>query len=101
MLLHQSQAQALLVTRGKDGMSLFSPLQEPVHIPAQAREVFDVTGAGDTVLATLSMALLCGLPLVDAARLANAAAGVVVGKAGTAVVSPEELRTALRTDGIG
>jgi D-beta-D-heptose 7-phosphate kinase/D-beta-D-heptose 1-phosphate adenosyltransferase len=82
-------------------MSLFHPPHEPVHIPAQAREVFDVTGAGDTVMATLSMALLCGLPLLDAARLANAAAGVVVGKVGTAVVSPEELRTALRADGIG
>jgi D-beta-D-heptose 7-phosphate kinase / D-beta-D-heptose 1-phosphate adenosyltransferase len=101
MLLCQSQAQALLVTRGKDGMSLFHPLQEPVHIPARAREVFDVTGAGDTVLATLSMALLCGLPLVEAARLANAAAGVVVGKVGTAVVSPAELRAALRADGVG
>ena len=100
-LLHQSQAQALLVTRGKDGMSLFHPPHEPVHIPAQAREVFDVTGAGDTVMATLSMALLCGLPLLDAARLANAAAGVVVGKVGTAVVSPEELRIALRADGVG
>lgn len=99
-LLHQSQAQALLVTRGKDGMSLFHPPHEPVHIPARAREVFDVTGAGDTVMATLSMALLCGLPLVDAARLANAAAGVVVGKVGTAVVWPEELRAALRADGV-
>jgi len=101
MLLHQSQAQALLVTRGKDGMSLFHPPQEPVHIPTQAREVFDVTGAGDTAMATLSMAFLCGLSLVEAARLANAAAGVVVGKVGTAVVSPEELRTALREDGMG
>ncbi len=97
-LLQQSQAQALLVTRGKEGMSLFHPQQQPVHIPAQAREVFDVTGAGDTVIAMLSMALLCGLSLVDAARLANAAAGVVVGKMGTAVVSPAELRTALRQE---
>jgi D-beta-D-heptose 7-phosphate kinase/D-beta-D-heptose 1-phosphate adenosyltransferase len=101
MLLHQSQAQALLVTRGKDGMSLFSPPQAPVHIPAQAHEVFDVTGAGDTVIATLSMALLRGLPLVDAARLANAAAGVVVGKVGTTVISLEELRTVLRQEGVG
>jgi len=75
--LHQSQAQALLVTRGKDGMSLFHPPQEPVHIPAQAREVFDVTGAGDTGVATFSMALLSGLSLLEAARLANTAAGVV------------------------
>ncbi|MBM3226525.1 MAG: D-glycero-beta-D-manno-heptose 1-phosphate adenylyltransferase, partial [Candidatus Tectomicrobia bacterium] len=89
-----------LVTRGKDGMSLFHPPQEPVHIPAQAREVFDVTGAGDTVAAMLSMALVAGLSLVDAARLANAAAGVVVGKMGTAVVSPTELQTALQHDAL-
>jgi len=99
-LLQQSQAQALLVTRGKDGVSLFHPPQEPVHIPAQAREVFDVTGAGDTVAAMLSMALVAGLSLVDAARLANAAAGVVVGKMGTAVVSPTELQTALQHDAL-
>jgi D-beta-D-heptose 7-phosphate kinase/D-beta-D-heptose 1-phosphate adenosyltransferase len=101
VLLDQSQAQALLLTRGKDGMSLFHPPDEPVHIPAQAREVFDVTGAGDTVVATLSMGLLSGLSLVDAARLANAAAGVVVGKVGTSAITPEELRAALRSEGIG
>jgi D-beta-D-heptose 7-phosphate kinase/D-beta-D-heptose 1-phosphate adenosyltransferase len=82
-------------------MSLFHPPHTPVHIPAQAREVFDVTGAGDTVMATLSMARLCGLSLVDAARLANAAAGVVVGKVGTAVVSPDELRATLRAESTG
>src|SRR5262245_10346827 len=95
-LLHQSQARALLVTRGKDGMTLFHPPQAPVHIPTRAREVFDVTGAGDTVLATFSMAVLCGLPWVDAAHLANVAAGIVVGKLGTATVLPEELRMMLR-----
>jgi D-beta-D-heptose 7-phosphate kinase / D-beta-D-heptose 1-phosphate adenosyltransferase len=95
-LLQQSQAQALLVTRGKDGMTLFQPPQAPVHIPTRAREVFDVTGAGDTVIATFSMAVLCGLPFVDAAHLANVAAGIVVGKLGTATVPPEELRAALR-----
>src|SRR4029453_8391615 len=95
-LLQQSQARALLVTRGKDGMTLFHPPHAPVHIPTRAREVFDVTGAGDTVIATFSMAVLCGLPLVDAAHLANAAAGIVVGKLGTATVLPEELRTTLR-----
>jgi len=95
-LLQQSQARALLVTRGKDGMTLFQPPHAPVHIPTRAREVFDVTGAGDTVIATFSMAVLCGLPLVDAAHLANVAAGIVVGKLGTATVLPEELRTTLR-----
>ena len=94
-LLQQSQAQALLVTRGKDGMTLFQPPQAPVHIPTRAREVFDVTGAGDTVIATFSMAVLCGLPFVEAAHLANVAAGIVVGKLGTATVLSEELRAAL------
>ena len=94
-LVQQSQAQALLVTRGKDGMTLFQP-QAPVHIPTRAREVFDVTGAGDTVIATFSMAVLCGLSFVEAAHLANVAAGLVVGKVGTALVLPEELRAALR-----
>lgn len=95
VLLQQSQAQALLVTRGKDGMSLVQPPQAPVHIPANAREVFDITGAGDTVIAVFSMAILCGLSFADAAYLANTAAGVVVGKVGTAVVSLGELRAAL------
>ena len=94
-LLHQSQAQALLVTRGKDGLSLFAPPQPPVHVPTRAREVFDVTGAGDTVIAAFSMALLGGLSLEEAAHLANAAAGIVVGKMGTATVSREELRQVL------
>jgi D-beta-D-heptose 7-phosphate kinase/D-beta-D-heptose 1-phosphate adenosyltransferase len=95
-LLQHSQAQALLVTRSKDGMTLFQPSQAPVHIPTQAREVFDVTGAGDTVLATFSMAVLCGLSFIDGARLANVAAGIVVGKLGTARILPEELQAALR-----
>ena len=95
-LLQQSQAQALLVTRSKDGMTLFQPPQAPVHIPTRAREVFDVTGAGDTVIATFSMAVLCGLSFVDAAHLANVAAGIVVSKLGTAMVLPQELWAALR-----
>jgi D-beta-D-heptose 7-phosphate kinase/D-beta-D-heptose 1-phosphate adenosyltransferase len=96
LLCRQSQAEALLVTRGKDGMSLFQPQQAPLHIPANARDVFDVTGAGDTVIAAFSMAVLSGLSFADAALLANAAAGIVVGKVGTAVVSPVELRAALQ-----
>jgi D-beta-D-heptose 7-phosphate kinase/D-beta-D-heptose 1-phosphate adenosyltransferase len=88
----------MLVTRGKDGMSLFEPPQEPVHIPARAREVYDVTGAGDTVLATFTMAMLNGAPFVEAARLANMAAGIVVGKLGTAVVTPEELQAVVQAD---
>jgi D-beta-D-heptose 7-phosphate kinase/D-beta-D-heptose 1-phosphate adenosyltransferase len=95
-LLQRSQAQAMLVTQGKDGMTLFHPPQAPVQIPARARDVYDVTGAGDTVIATFTMAMVGGVPLVDAARVANVAAGIVVGKLGTAVVSAEELQVALR-----
>lgn len=94
LLCRQSRAKALLVTRGKDGMSLFQPSQLPLHIPANARDVFDVTGAGDTVVAMFSMAVLSGLSYADAAILANTAAGVVVGKVGATAVSPVELRAA-------
>jgi D-beta-D-heptose 7-phosphate kinase/D-beta-D-heptose 1-phosphate adenosyltransferase len=96
-LLQQSRAQAILVTRGKDGMSLFHPPRAPSHIPAQAREVYDVTGAGDTVIAVFSMAFFSGLSLLEAARIANLAAGIVIGKMGTAVVSREELQLALQS----
>jgi D-beta-D-heptose 7-phosphate kinase/D-beta-D-heptose 1-phosphate adenosyltransferase len=98
ILLHQSQAQAILVTRGKDGMSLFHPPQAPVHIPTRAREVYDVTGAGDTVIATFGMAMFSGFPLVEAAHLANTAASMVVGKMGTAVVAQAELHAALQEE---
>lgn len=99
-LLQHSQAQAMLVTRGKDGMTLFQPPQAPVHIPARAREVYDVTGAGDTVLAVFSMGLFCHLSMHEAARLANTAAGIVVGKMGTSVVTPEELRAAFQEEAV-
>ena len=96
-LLRQSEAQALLVTRGAAGMSLFHPPQAPQHLPAHTRDVYDVTGAGDTVLAAFAAAAIGGLPYAEAARLANVAAGIVVGKAGTAVVHREELEAYLRT----
>ncbi|MBX3655839.1 MAG: D-glycero-beta-D-manno-heptose-7-phosphate kinase [Ramlibacter sp.] len=82
--------QALLVTRSEEGMSLFDA-QGEVHVKAQAREVFDVTGAGDTVIATLAALVAAGLNLRDALPLANKAGGIVVGKFGTATVSYEEL----------
>jgi len=86
---------ALLVTCGKEGMMLFER-NLPVHkIRAEARQVYDVSGAGDTVIAVLGLALACGAPLQAAAALANTAAGIVVGKVGTAAVSPEELAAAL------
>ena len=82
--------EALLLTRSEEGMTLFLPGQT-VHMPAQAREVFDVSGAGDTVIATLGVLLGGALPLDQAAAIANRAGGIVVGKLGTAVVTPEEL----------
>lgn len=93
-LCEQSQAEAVLVTRGPEGMSLIAPARAPLHILSKAREVYDSTGAGDTVIAAFTMAMLSGLDLPEAAMLANTAAGVVVGKMGTAVVTPAELRAA-------
>ncbi len=81
----------VLVTRGEAGMTLCDPRGALTHIPAAAREVYDVTGAGDTVLATLTLALAAGAEMLAAAVAANHAAGVVVGKLGTATASPEEI----------
>lgn len=88
---------ALLITRSEHGMTLIQPGHAPMHLPTSAREVFDVTGAGDTVIATLGAALAAGQDLAHACRLANVAAGIVVGKIGTATVSPSELQSALRS----
>jgi len=90
------KVEAVLVTRGAKGMSLLpmSPSKsknKPIHISTKAREIYDVSGAGDTVIATLSAAVCAGHTLEDAARLANIAAGIVVGKVGTAVVEKDEL----------
>lgn len=82
---------AVLLTRGAQGMSIFQGNDETVHIPAFARNVFDVTGAGDTVVGVMAMALAAGAEIEDAARLANHAAGIVVGKVGTATAGLEEL----------
>lgn len=84
----------VLVTRSRDGMTLVT-MDAVHHLPPEARDVFDVSGAGDTVVATLAAALATGTPLLDAARLANAAAGIVVGKVGTAVAYPEDIAEAL------
>ena len=86
--------EALLVTRSEEGMTLFAA-DERHHQPAQAREVFDVSGAGDTVIATLAVMLAAGAGWAEAIRTANVAAGIVVGKLGTAVVTREELAAAL------
>jgi rfaE bifunctional protein kinase chain/domain len=84
---------ALLVTRSEEGMTLYrrGSTQRRLHVPTQAREVFDVSGAGDTVIATLGVAMASGLAMDEAVRIANRAAGIVVGKFGTAVVEPQEL----------
>lgn len=84
----------LLVTRSEEGMTLFCAPHAPLHAPARAREVFDVSGAGDTVLAVVSLALRAGLAHEGALHLANLAAGVVVGKLGTATASPAEILAA-------
>ncbi|MBI4987979.1 MAG: D-glycero-beta-D-manno-heptose-7-phosphate kinase [Rhodocyclales bacterium] len=86
--------EALLVTRSEEGMTLFRG-SEALHEPAQAREVYDVSGAGDTVIAAMAVMLASGADMHAAMRLANRAAGIVVGKLGTAVVTREELETAL------
>jgi len=97
-LMRELDFEALLVTRGEHGMTLLRPGCEELHLPARAREVFDVTGAGDTVMAVLAAALAAGSDLPQAAALANMAAGMVVAKLGTAAVSAPELRRAVLQD---
>jgi D-beta-D-heptose 7-phosphate kinase/D-beta-D-heptose 1-phosphate adenosyltransferase len=94
-LLAELESDAVLITRGPEGMSLFRPRRETLHIPVMAREVFDVTGAGDTVIAAFTLARAAGASLEESAVLSNAAAAVVVGKMGTAAVSRSELAEAL------
>ena len=86
---------ALLVTRSEKGMTLIRPNQTPFHLPTQAKEVYDVTGAGDTVISVLATAIADGRPYEEACYLANAAAGVVVGKLGTSTITPTELENAI------
>ena len=94
LLRSQLDLEALLVTRSEEGMSLFSSTGA-MHEPTQAQEVYDVSGAGDTVIATLGLMMAAGVDMQDAVRIANRAAGVVVGKLGTATVSREELIASL------
>ena len=95
-LLRDFELDALLVTRSERGMTLLMKDHKPVHLPTRAQEVFDVTGAGDTVIATLAAALAAGADMPSAMALSNLAAGVVVGKLGTATVTPAELQRAMR-----
>lgn len=89
--------RAVLVTRGERGMILLEEEANPICVPTVAREVYDVTGAGDTVIAALGAGLAAGASLLEAAMLANHAAGVVVGKVGTATASPEEIIRSIET----
>jgi rfaE bifunctional protein kinase chain/domain len=91
-LRRRLEVDNLVLTRSEQGMSLFDA-QGHLHVPAQAREVFDVTGAGDTVIATLTAMLAAGVSVREALPVANRAGGIVVGKFGTASVSYEELFT--------
>jgi D-beta-D-heptose 7-phosphate kinase/D-beta-D-heptose 1-phosphate adenosyltransferase len=94
-LLNKLSCKSVLITRGEDGMSLFEKTSakdiKVTHIPTAAQKVFDVTGAGDTVIAALTLAMAAGVSLKDAAVIANHAAGIVVGEVGTAVATPETL----------
>src|SRR5699024_7403604 len=94
-LIKQFDLTALLVTRSEKGMTLIRPQQEAFHLPTQAQEVFDVTGAGDTVISVLGTAIADGRSLEEACYLANVAAGIVVGKLGTSTVSTVELENAI------
>ncbi|UQY43627.1 bifunctional D-glycero-beta-D-manno-heptose-7-phosphate kinase/D-glycero-beta-D-manno-heptose 1-phosphate adenylyltransferase HldE [Mixta hanseatica] len=94
-LVADYELSALLVTRSENGMTLLQPGKAPLHLPTQAQEVYDVTGAGDTVIGVLAASLASGDDLEAACFLANAAAGVVVGKLGTSTVSPVELENAI------
>ncbi|MBW2449712.1 MAG: D-glycero-beta-D-manno-heptose-7-phosphate kinase [Deltaproteobacteria bacterium] len=96
ILIEKSGIEKLLITCGKDGMVLFEPGRKPCKISTKAREVYDVSGAGDTVMAVLGLGMAAGLPLKEAINLANTAAGIVVGKVGTATVSKRELLQALK-----
>ncbi|MGZ9108993.1 MAG: D-glycero-beta-D-manno-heptose-7-phosphate kinase [Micavibrio sp.] len=98
VLIQTSGIQAVVATRAQDGMTVLQGGQNPVHLKTKAREVFDVSGAGDTVIATIAAALTAGASLYQAAALANFAAGVVVGKVGTAPVHKNELLEVLDND---
>lgn len=99
-LLETVGLDALLVTRSEKGMTLFQKGEQPVHLAATAREVYDVTGAGDTVISVLAAAYAAGSPLAEATALANTAAALVVAKLGTATVSLAELRREAKADEI-
>ena len=95
-ILKTLSSKSVIITLGERGMAIFEKSKPPVLIPTRAKEVYDVTGAGDTVIAVLTMCLASGAPLKEAAEIANYAAGVVVAKLGTATVTIEELKSAIK-----
>lgn len=95
-ILEKIRCKSVLITQGKDGMTLFEAGSNPCHIPTVARKVFDVSGAGDTVISALSMGLASGMNRQSAALISNFASGIVVGEVGTSTVSAEDLITAIR-----
>ncbi len=95
-MLDQLNCRSVLITRGKDGLTLFENRGEVTHIPTVAKKVFDVTGAGDTVIGTFSLGLASGMDLKSAAVLSNLAAGIVVGEVGTSAVTADDLKRAIR-----
>jgi len=97
-LISELQLEALLVTRGEHGMTLIQPGKQELHFPARSRDVFDVTGAGDTVISVLGASLAAGKTLAEAVALANIAAGIAVSKVGTVAVSGPELRREIQSD---
>jgi rfaE bifunctional protein kinase chain/domain len=97
-LLDRWRPQSLLITLGEDGMILFEPGRAPFHLPTRAREVFDLSGAGDTAIALFTLALAAGASAAEAAEISNHAAGVVVGKLGTATLTPAELIESFQRD---
>ena len=97
-VLEKMRIDSLVVTKGEEGLYLFTPDNSPLHIPTAAREVYDVSGAGDTVVAALGVAMAVGAPLPEAAMIANHAAGIVVAKLGTATASAAELKRALERE---
>jgi D-glycero-beta-D-manno-heptose-7-phosphate kinase len=98
ILLRKWQTKLLLITLGEQGMMLFERGKKPHHIPTQARQVFDVSGAGDTAIALFTLALCCEATPLEAAEIANHASAVVVGKIGTATVTPDELTASFQND---
>lgn len=98
LLLRKWRIKQLLITLGEEGMLLFNPPDKPYHSPTKAREVYDVSGAGDTTIAMYTAAIAAGFSPIEATEIANHAAGVVVGKLGTATLTPQELVGSFRSD---